>query len=288
MTTGSEGKGLSRAWPASTSVKRDVRLGLTFPATKRRLVQHVPNRRRLMTATASLHPTPDTQGRSRLWSVFWLQGVIPSNILWAVALWALANQRTTLLLGVLPCCCLYRLDHPGGLAGGAHRAQPQPGCGGARVDRRLGAEHRAGDLLPDPAAGGSIELNGLAATVEGGEAADLTVMDGVDHQLQRARGFVAVGCEPPLPSSAATNTRSQSMPVVVDSVASAWKLGTSAGSLSTHSTGDRVPPSRRSCRSRWSPVGDSGSSARTNTNSRRCGSACSPAACSSCWNRSSS
>ncbi len=48
-------------------------------------------------------------------------------------------------------------------------------------------------------------------------------------------------------------------------------------------TGDRVPPSRRSCRSRWSPVGDSGSSARTNTNSRRCGSACSPAACSSCW-----
>ena len=41
-----------------------------------------------MTATASLHPTPDTQGRSRLWSVFWLQGVIPSNILWAVALWA--------------------------------------------------------------------------------------------------------------------------------------------------------------------------------------------------------
>ncbi len=58
-----------------------------------------------MTATASLHPTPDTQGRSRLWSVFWLQGVIPSNILWAVALWALANQRTTLLLGYLPCCC---------------------------------------------------------------------------------------------------------------------------------------------------------------------------------------
>ncbi|HHA2942479.1 TPA: hypothetical protein ACOFEE_002022 [Stenotrophomonas maltophilia] len=60
-----------------------------------------------MTATASLHPTPDTQGRSRLWSVFWLQGVIPSNILWAVALWALANQRTPLLLGVFAVLLLY-------------------------------------------------------------------------------------------------------------------------------------------------------------------------------------
>ncbi|MCU1054362.1 hypothetical protein [Stenotrophomonas maltophilia] len=60
-----------------------------------------------MTATASLHPTPDTQGCSRLWSVFWLQGVIPSNILWAVALWALANQRTTLLLGVFAVLLLY-------------------------------------------------------------------------------------------------------------------------------------------------------------------------------------
>jgi len=60
-----------------------------------------------MTATASLHPTPDTQGRSRLWSVFWLQGVIPSNILWAVALWALVNQRTTLLLGVFAVLLLY-------------------------------------------------------------------------------------------------------------------------------------------------------------------------------------
>lgn len=32
--------------------------------------------------------------------MFWRQGVIPSNLLWAVALWAQANQRTPLLLGV--------------------------------------------------------------------------------------------------------------------------------------------------------------------------------------------
>ena len=60
-----------------------------------------------MTATASLHPAPDPPGRSRLWSVFWLQGVIPSNILWAVALWALANGRTPLLLGVFAALLLY-------------------------------------------------------------------------------------------------------------------------------------------------------------------------------------
>ncbi len=60
-----------------------------------------------MTATASLHPTPDTQGRSRLWNVFCLQGVIPSNMLWAVALWALANQRTTLVLAMFAVLLLY-------------------------------------------------------------------------------------------------------------------------------------------------------------------------------------
>ncbi|WP_294995972.1 hypothetical protein [uncultured Stenotrophomonas sp.] len=60
-----------------------------------------------MNATASLHPAPDAPARSRLWRVFWLQGVIPSNLLWAVALWALANQRTTLLLGVFAVLLLY-------------------------------------------------------------------------------------------------------------------------------------------------------------------------------------
>lgn len=60
-----------------------------------------------MNATASLHPAPDAPARSRLWRVFWLQGVIPSNLLWAVALWALANQRTPLLLGVFAVLLLY-------------------------------------------------------------------------------------------------------------------------------------------------------------------------------------
>jgi len=60
-----------------------------------------------MTASASLHPSPGTHGHTRLWSVFWLQGVIPSNLLWAAALWALANQRTTLLLALFAALLLY-------------------------------------------------------------------------------------------------------------------------------------------------------------------------------------
>lgn len=60
-----------------------------------------------MTATASLHPTPVSQGHTRLWNVFWLQGVIPSNILWAIALWGLANQRTTLVLAMFAVLLLY-------------------------------------------------------------------------------------------------------------------------------------------------------------------------------------
>ena len=60
-----------------------------------------------MTASASLHPSPGTHGHTRLWSVFWLQGVIPSNLLWAAALWALTNQRTTLLLALFAALLLY-------------------------------------------------------------------------------------------------------------------------------------------------------------------------------------
>jgi len=77
-----------------------------------------------MTASASFHPTPETQGHSRLWSVFWLQGVIPSNILWAVALWALANQRTTLLLAVFAVLLLYTGSSR--RCGGLRRARVPP------------------------------------------------------------------------------------------------------------------------------------------------------------------
>lgn len=51
-----------------------------------------------MNATTSLqHAGPP---RWRLWQVFWLFGVIPSNLLWALALWALATQRMLLMLGL--------------------------------------------------------------------------------------------------------------------------------------------------------------------------------------------
>ena len=60
-----------------------------------------------MTATTSLHPAPATPGRSRLWSVFWLQGVIPSNVLWALALWAFAGQRVTLCLALFALLLVY-------------------------------------------------------------------------------------------------------------------------------------------------------------------------------------
>lgn len=44
---------------------------------------------------------------SRLWQVFWLLGVIPSNVLWALALWALSNGRTHLLLGLFAVLLVY-------------------------------------------------------------------------------------------------------------------------------------------------------------------------------------
>lgn len=45
--------------------------------------------------------------RSRLWNVFWLQGVIPSNLLWAAALWALSREMLPLLLGLFALLLLY-------------------------------------------------------------------------------------------------------------------------------------------------------------------------------------
>lgn len=54
-----------------------------------------------MPASGSKHPP------SKLWRVFWLQGVIPSNILWAVAIWALSQGRTTLLLAMFALLLLY-------------------------------------------------------------------------------------------------------------------------------------------------------------------------------------
>lgn len=60
-----------------------------------------------MTAATSLHPTPRASGRSPLWNVFWLQGVVPSNILWAGALWAFTTQRMTLALALFALLLLF-------------------------------------------------------------------------------------------------------------------------------------------------------------------------------------
>lgn len=60
-----------------------------------------------MTALTSMHDAPGPQGRSHLWRVFWLQGVIPSNVLWAVALWAFATQRTPLALALFAVLLLF-------------------------------------------------------------------------------------------------------------------------------------------------------------------------------------
>lgn len=45
---------------------------------------------------------------SRLWKVFWLYGVIPSNLLWGVVLWMLAHGRYPgAILGLLAFLLLY-------------------------------------------------------------------------------------------------------------------------------------------------------------------------------------
>jgi|GEM_PF-2281133 len=57
-----------------------------------------------MTTLSSLHrraATDDRQpGGTPLGVVFWLHGVIPSNALWAAALWAFVQDRTGLMLGL--------------------------------------------------------------------------------------------------------------------------------------------------------------------------------------------
>ncbi len=61
-----------------------------------------------MTA-AILMPTPGSAPASqpRLGRVFWLQGVIPSNLLWALALWALLQGMLPLMLGTFAALLLY-------------------------------------------------------------------------------------------------------------------------------------------------------------------------------------
>lgn len=57
------------------------------------------------TSTSSMDAKPGDH--TRLWRVFWLLGVIPSNVLWAVALWALARQQIPLVLGLFVVLLLY-------------------------------------------------------------------------------------------------------------------------------------------------------------------------------------
>ena len=60
-----------------------------------------------MTAVGSMSTPGDKSPPSHLWRVFWLQGVIPSNLLWAAALWALMQGKTSLLLGLFAVLLLY-------------------------------------------------------------------------------------------------------------------------------------------------------------------------------------
>ena len=60
-----------------------------------------------MTAVGSMTAPGDKLPPSRLWRVFWLQGVIPSNLLWAAALWALMQGKTSLLLALFAVLLLY-------------------------------------------------------------------------------------------------------------------------------------------------------------------------------------
>ncbi len=60
-----------------------------------------------MTVATSVPASGDSQPSSHLGRVFWLLGVIPSNLLWAVALWALTQGRTPLLLGMFAVLLVY-------------------------------------------------------------------------------------------------------------------------------------------------------------------------------------
>jgi len=57
--------------------------------------------------TSTALPGAAPGSRSHLWRVFWLQGVVPSNLLWAVTVWALSRQLTLLVLGLFACLLLY-------------------------------------------------------------------------------------------------------------------------------------------------------------------------------------
>lgn len=58
-----------------------------------------------MTLTSTAEP--QRWQSAPLWRVFWLYGVIPSNVLWAIALWALSTQRQSLLLGMFAVLLVY-------------------------------------------------------------------------------------------------------------------------------------------------------------------------------------
>lgn len=60
-----------------------------------------------MTSMTSMHDPQPVPGPSRLGRVFWWQGVLPSNLLWALALWAMATQRTALMLAVFALLLLF-------------------------------------------------------------------------------------------------------------------------------------------------------------------------------------
>lgn len=57
-------------------------------------------------ATSMQHPPP-APATGQLGRVFWGLGVVPSNLLWALALWALGTQRIALMLGVFAVLLLY-------------------------------------------------------------------------------------------------------------------------------------------------------------------------------------
>ncbi|MCD9086963.1 hypothetical protein [Stenotrophomonas sp. SY1] len=60
-----------------------------------------------MTVATSVPESGNQPSPSHLGRVFWLLGVIPSNVLWAVALWALAKGMTSLMLGMFVVLLLF-------------------------------------------------------------------------------------------------------------------------------------------------------------------------------------
>ncbi|MBB1116500.1 hypothetical protein H4O09_05440 [Stenotrophomonas sp. W1S232] len=60
-----------------------------------------------MASTTSMNRPGEKLPLSRLWHVFWLVGVIPSNILWAAALWTMSKGLTPLLLALFAVLLVY-------------------------------------------------------------------------------------------------------------------------------------------------------------------------------------